>query len=72
MIGRSTSCNSAARRAAALCALVLSTAALAACTEEQSKSVGQIPKKTLDKAAADVNKAMQQGQGSERLKEDDK
>ena len=46
--------------------------ALAACTEEQSKSVGQIPKKTLDKAAADVNKAMQQGQGSERLKEDDK
>jgi hypothetical protein len=46
--------------------------ALAACTEEQSKSVGQIPKKTIDKAAADVNKAMQQGQGSERLKEDDK
>jgi len=44
--------------------------ALAACTEEQSKSVGQIPKKTLDKAAADINKAMQQGQGSERLKED--
>jgi len=46
--------------------------ALAACTEEQSKNVGQIPKKTIDKAAADVNKAMQQGQGSERLKEDDK
>jgi len=46
--------------------------ALAACTEEQSKSVGQIPKKTIDKEAADVNKAMQQGQGSERLKEDDK
>jgi hypothetical protein len=44
--------------------------ALAACTEEQSKSVGQIPKKTVDKAAADINKAMQQGQGSERLKED--
>jgi len=44
--------------------------ALAACTEEQSKSVGQIPKKTLDKATADVNKAMQQGQDSERLKED--
>jgi uncharacterized lipoprotein YmbA len=44
--------------------------ALAACSEEQSKSVGQIPKKTLDKAAADINKAMQQGQGSERLKED--
>ena len=46
--------------------------ALAACTEEQSKSVGQIPKKTVDKAAADIQKAMQQGQGSERLKEDDK
>ena len=46
--------------------------ALAACSEEQSKSVGQIPKKTLDKASADINKAMQQGQGSERLKEDDK
>jgi type IV pilus biogenesis protein CpaD/CtpE len=46
--------------------------ALAACTEEQSKSVGQIPKKTVDKATADINKAMQQGQGSERLKEDDK
>jgi len=46
--------------------------ALAACSPEQSKSVGQIPKKTVDKAAADVQKAMQQGQGSERLKEDDK
>ena len=44
--------------------------ALAACTEEQSKSVGQIPKKTIDKAADGINKAMQQGQGSERLKED--
>ena len=44
--------------------------ALAACTEEQSKSVGQIPKRTLDKATGDVQKAMQQGQGSERLKED--
>jgi hypothetical protein len=46
--------------------------ALAACSEEQSKSVGQVPKKTLDKTSADINKAMQQGQGSERLKEDDK
>ncbi len=46
--------------------------ALAACTEEQSKSVGQIPKRTLDKASGDVQKAMQQGQGSERLKEDEK
>jgi hypothetical protein len=46
--------------------------ALAACTEEQSKDVGRIPKRTIDKAAADVGKAMQQGQGSERLKEDEK
>ena len=46
--------------------------AIAACTPEQSKEVGRIPKKTVDKAAADINKAMQQGQGSERLKEDDK
>ena len=46
--------------------------ALAACSEEQSKSIGQIPKKTVDKAAAGINKAMQQGQGSERLKEDEK
>ena len=53
--------------------LVLAAAlALAACSEDQSRSVGQIPKKTLDKTSADINKAMQQGQGSERLKEDDK
>ena len=49
---------------------VAAALALAACTEEQSKSVGQIPKRTLDKATGDVQKAMQQGQGSERLKED--
>lgn len=35
------------------------------CTEDQSKAIGNIPKKTIDKAAADVNKAMQQG--AERL-----
>jgi hypothetical protein len=51
---------------------LLAALALAACSEEQSRSVGQIPKKTLDKTSADINKAMQQGQGSERLKEDDK
>jgi hypothetical protein len=52
--------------AAAAAALALS---LAACTDEQSKEIGRIPKKTVDKAAADVNKAMRQG--AERLKEDD-
>jgi hypothetical protein len=45
---------------------------LVACTEEQSKAIGQLPKKTIDRATTDVNKAMQQGQGSERLKEEQK
>ena len=45
---------------------------LAACTEDQSKAIGNIPKKTIDKVTVDVNKAMQQGgQGSERLKEEE-
>jgi len=48
-------------------------AGLAACTPEQSKALGDQPKKTVDKVTTDVNKAMQNaGQGSERLKEDDK
>ncbi|HYN13164.1 MAG TPA: hypothetical protein VET51_11045 [Burkholderiales bacterium] len=45
---------------------------LVACTEEQSRSIGAAPKKTLDRVTTDVNKAMQQGQGSDRLKEDQK
>ena len=45
---------------------------LAACTEEQSKTIGQQPKKTVDRVTTDINKAMQQGQGSDRLKEDQK
>jgi len=45
--------------------------ALSACSREQSQSIGQQPKKTVDRVATDVNKAMQQGQGSERLREDD-
>ena len=45
---------------------------LAACTPEQSKAIGQQPKKTLDRVTTDVGKAMQQGQDSERLKEDQK
>jgi ABC-type uncharacterized transport system auxiliary subunit len=58
------------RRTSFALALALA-AALAACTPEQSKEVGRIPKKTVDKAAADVQKSMQQGQGSERLKDAD-
>jgi hypothetical protein len=47
--------------------------ALCACTPEQSKEIGNAPKKTIDKVTTDVNKAMQNaGQGSERLKEDQK
>ena len=44
--------------------------ALTACSEEQSKEIGRIPKKTMDKAADDVQKAMQQG--AERLRKEDK
>ena len=40
---------------------------LAGCSPEQSKSVGAAPKQTLDKATADVNRAMQQE--SERNRE---
>jgi hypothetical protein len=56
------------RTSAALAALL----ALAACTPEQSQEIGRTPKKTVDKAAADVQKAMQQGQDSERLKDAEK
>jgi hypothetical protein len=53
--------------------VVVLALALAACTPEQSKEIGNAPKKTVDKVTTDVNKAMQQqGQGSERLKEDQK
>ena len=45
---------------------------LVACTEDQSKAIGQQPKKTVDRVTTDINKAMQQGQGSERLKEEQK
>ena len=47
--------------------------AVSGCTPEQSKAIGDQPKKTVDKVTTDVNKAMQNaGQGSERLKEDPK
>jgi hypothetical protein len=52
--------------------VVVLALAASACTEEQSKEIGRIPKKTLDKANSDVEKAMQQGQGSDRLKDADK
>ena len=44
---------------------------LAACSPEQSKSIGQQPKKTIDNVTTKIGDAMKQGQDSERLKEGD-
>ena len=46
---------------------VAAVLALAACTEDQSKAIGAAPKKTVDRATSDLNKAMQQG--AERTRE---
>jgi uncharacterized lipoprotein YajG len=45
---------------------------LAGCTPEQSKSVAAAPKQTVDKASADVNKAMQQETDRQREAEEKK
>lgn len=45
--------------------LFLAVLVVAACSPEQSKNIGNIPKKTIDKAATDAAKAMKQG--AERL-----
>ena len=50
--------------------LLLLPLALAACSPEQSQSIGQQPKKTVDRAQTGLDKAMQQG--SDRLKDDQK
>jgi hypothetical protein len=39
---------------------------------EAAKRIGQQPKKTVDSVSSKVGELMQQGQGSERLKEDQK
>jgi hypothetical protein len=39
---------------------------------EAAKRIGQQPKKTVDSVSSKVGDLMQQGQGSERLKEDQK
>ena len=44
---------------------------LAGCSPEQSQNIGAQPKKTVDKVSTDISKAMRQGQGSERLKEEE-
>ena len=51
-----------------LCVLSL-VLALAACTPEQSKNIGNQPKKTIDNVTNKVQDAMKQGQDSERLKD---
>ena len=43
---------------------------LCGCTEDQSKAIGQQPKKTIDRADTNLNKAMQQG--SDRMKDEQK
>ena len=45
---------------------------LVACTPDQSKNIGAQPKKTVDSVSSKVGDLMKQGQGSERLKEDQK
>jgi hypothetical protein len=42
------------------------------CSPEQSKSIGQQPKKAVDGASSRVGDLMQQGQGSQRLEEERK
>ena len=53
--------------------LIAAACLLAACTEDQSKAIGNAPKKTIDNVSSKVGKLMQQGgQDSERLKEEQK
>ena len=50
--------------------LVIAVALMvAACTPEQSKNIGNQPKKTIDTVTNKVQDAMKQGQESERLKD---
>ena len=56
--------------------LFIAAVFLAACGDkvpesEAAKRLGQQPKQTIDRVTTNVGKAMQQGQGSERLKEDE-
>ena len=61
------------RRISLLAAFVLLSACGDKVPESQAaKEIGQQPKKTVNSVASKVNEAMQQGQGSERLKEGDK
>jgi hypothetical protein len=44
---------------------------IAACSPEQSRNIGKQPKATVDSVSKKMTNAMEQGQGSERLKEGD-
>ena len=50
--------------------LLLLPLAFAACSPEQSKAIGDQPKKTLDRANTNLDKSMQQG--ADRVKDADK
>ena len=53
--------------------LLVASLVLASCGEsEEAKKIGQQPKKTVDSVSSKVGNLMQQGQGSERLKEESK
>jgi hypothetical protein len=57
-------------------ALLVVALLLAACGDkvpesEAARRLGQQPKKILDRVTTDVGKAMQQGQDSERLREEE-
>ncbi len=57
-------------------ALLVVALLLAACGDkvpesEAARRLGQQPKKIVDRVTTDVGKAMQQGQDSERLKEEE-
>jgi len=45
---------------------VLLALALAGCTEDQSKAIGNAPKQTIDRVEKDVSKALQQGMDRSR------
>ena len=50
--------------------LLILPLALAACSPEQSKAIGDQPKQTVDRASTNLDKAMQQG--AERAKDENK
>ena len=52
--------------------LLILAAALAACTPEQSRDAGNVPKQTVDKVGTDLNRNLQQGADRAREAEEKK